>query len=284
MRLRYGYNTNGFANHALPDIITILSALSYDGIALTLDHAHCYPHIPDTIGLERLHAQLRTHELAVVIETGARFLLDPWQKHEPTLVSREGRDRRIQFLKQAIDIAAFLDAEAVAFFSGVRRADVSPQEAEQFFLAGCEAVLRYASEKHVIMALEPEPGMFVESMAQFERYDRLLDHPNLKLTLDVGHLFCTEQAGTEAEIIEQFGQKIVNIHIEDIKERTHHHLPFQEGTIDFEPILKAIKKIGYRGLVNVELSRDSHRAPDMARQSIQFLTSVEQSIERGNAT
>ena len=37
MRLRYGYNTNGMANHRLDEALRLLADLGYDGCALTLD-------------------------------------------------------------------------------------------------------------------------------------------------------------------------------------------------------------------------------------------------------
>ena len=48
-----------------------------------------------------------------VIETGARFLLDPREKHEPTLVSsdRADRARRIAFYRHAVDCAAELGSD-----------------------------------------------------------------------------------------------------------------------------------------------------------------------------
>ena len=50
-----------------------------------------------------LVADLHARGLGCVIETGARFLLDPRAKHEPTLVtaSPEGRARRVDFLFRA---------------------------------------------------------------------------------------------------------------------------------------------------------------------------------------
>ena len=278
MTLRLGYNTNGFSNHALSDVIDIVSTLGYDGLAIALDHAHCNPFTMSADAITSLRQSLKSRNLSVVIETGARFLLDKWQKHEPTLVSSSGRKQRISFLKKAIDIARQLDAEVVTFFSGIKKSDVTHAEAERFFLEGCAEVLAYGQEKGVVLGLEPEPGMFVDSMSRFEEIERQLDHPWLKLTLDIGHLFCTEPAGSEADIIEQFGSGIVTMHIEDIRNREHFHLPFGDGTINFEPIFRTITHLDYQGLITVELSRDSHRAPDAARQSMDFLQNMISSL------
>jgi L-ribulose-5-phosphate 3-epimerase len=61
------------------------------------------------------------------------------------------------------------------------------------------------------------------------------------------------------------------VHAEDMRRPVHEHLPFGDGEMDYPPILRALREVGYRGLVNVELSRDSHRAPEMARRAIAYL-------------
>ena len=50
--------------------------------------------------------------------------------------------------------------------------------------------------------------------------------------------------------------------LEDIRGRAHEHLPLGEGEIDFPPVLRALAAAGYGGLVTVELSRNSHDAPE----------------------
>jgi sugar phosphate isomerase/epimerase len=47
---------------------------------------------------------------------------------------------------------------------------------------------------------------------------------------------------------------------------------FGEGEIDFPPVLAALAESGYARLVQVELSRHSHMAPQAARQAFEFLT------------
>ena len=61
---------------------------------------------------DALRELLEVHRLRCVVETGARFLLDPLRKHQPTLVSptRAERQRRLDFLVQAVNIASVLRA------------------------------------------------------------------------------------------------------------------------------------------------------------------------------
>ena len=121
-----GYNTNGFAHHDPFEALEILAEIGYRSVALTLDHGPLNPFAADwPANLQRLKETLRRLGLRSVIETGARFLLDPRHKHEPTLVSAErGRaQRRIDFLQRAIDAAAFLDSDCVSLWSGIRRDD-----------------------------------------------------------------------------------------------------------------------------------------------------------------
>jgi sugar phosphate isomerase/epimerase len=129
-----------------------------------------------------------------VIETGARFLLDPRRKHEPTLlaVDAEGRQKRIKFLKLAIDLAAACRAEAVSLWAGVPRPEVLPEQARLFLREGLKQVLDYAQKKHVIIALEPEPGMLIATVDDFKQLK--LEFPALKIALDTAIAWLTTKA------------------------------------------------------------------------------------------
>src|SRR5262245_52870464 len=116
-----GYNTNGFAHHRLEDAIDILAELGYGGIALTLDVHHLDPFAPDLAARTAAVAhRLARHGMRCAIETGARFLLAPRQKHQPTLLSPSAEERavRLDFLKRCVIIAADLNADCVSFWSG----------------------------------------------------------------------------------------------------------------------------------------------------------------------
>ena len=147
MELRFAYNTNGTAHHRMTDAVALVADSGYDGIAVTLDHVCLDPMME---GWERrteaLAQELRRRGLGCVIESGARFLLDPRDKHQPTLVSAtaEGRDCRLAFLRRSLDIAAMLDAEAMAFWAGSPKPEVRAEDAWDWLRAGVEQVLAHA--------------------------------------------------------------------------------------------------------------------------------------------
>lgn len=272
--LRLGYNTNGFNCHSLEAALDIISDLGYRGVALTLDNYVLNPGDPELDRkLDDTKALLEKKSLACVIETGARFLLDPRHKHEPTLISPEaaGRQKRLDFLQSALDIAARLEAEALAFWSGIRQDRVSEHAAWEWLVAGCRRLLEYNAQYGIPLAFEPEPGMFIENLTQYQTLKQHLNHKLWGLTLDLGHAFLTEAAGAAA-CIRKFSMEIKNIHAEDMCRGVHEHLQFGEGQMDYDEIIQALKEIDYTGLVNVELSRHSADAVTAAQRAFEYLT------------
>ena len=268
-----GYNTNGFAHHRLEDAIAILAELGYQGVAITLDHHALNPYAPDVYDqIAGVRSLLRRLGLRCVIETGARFLLDPRRKHQPTLVSArpEDRERRLEFLRLAVDVAHELGADAVSFWSGAPDAPAPEGDLWERLLLGCRALSAYAAPKGVRLAFEPEPGMLIATMEQFEWFEAPGMGRNFGLTLDVGHLHCQGEEPI-AEHIRRWHDLLWNVHIEDMRRGVHEHRMFGEGEMDFPPILRALAEVGYAGGVFVELSRHSHDAVETARRALAFL-------------
>ncbi len=269
--LRFAYNTNGAANHRLHDAVALIADAGYDGVALTLDHHHLDPMEE---GWERraeaLARDLAARRMGAVVETGARFLLDPRRKHEPTLLSEKpgGRARRVSFLQRATDIGAMLGAEAVSFWAGVPNPGLEADLAAGWLRQGVEQVLEHADKRGVAAALEPEPGMLVETLDDWLVLSR--DLPGLKLALDLGHCLVTGEREPPAAVHE-FASDLGTVAIEDMRRGDHTHLPFGEGDMDIPACLGALEAVGFPGLVCVELSRESHRADTMVPRSLAWL-------------
>jgi L-ribulose-5-phosphate 3-epimerase len=271
-----GYNTNGMAHHELFDAVTLLAEIGYRSVAITIDHNALPPYGRYTRQrLARLRRLLRQLGMRSVIETGARFLLDRRRKHEPTLVSADpaGRARRVEFYRHAIRCAAELESDCVSIWSGVLRDKLSREQTMARLVTGLEEVLVDAAGQGVTIGLEPEPGMFIDTMAGYEELLWCVDATNLRLTLDVGHLHCQGEVPV-ADHIHRWSSRLVNVHLEDMRRGVHEHLMFGQGEIDFPPVFEALAEVGYQGGIHVELSRHSHEAPEAARRAFDFLKPI----------
>jgi D-psicose/D-tagatose/L-ribulose 3-epimerase len=272
--LRFAYNTNGVANHRLDDALSLVADSGYDGVALTLDHHHLDPYAPDfDAALERFARRLRELGLGCVVETGARFLLDPRNKHEPTLVTRdpEGRARRVDFLTRALRVAAATGADAMSFWAGVPKPGVGREEAWGWLRDGVAEVVHRAERMGAVAALEPEPGMLVETVDDYRRLKAEI--PGLRLALDTGHCLVTGEREPEVAVRE-FAAELGTVALEDMRRGEHVHLPFGEGDMDVPAVLAALREVGFDRLVCVELSRDAHRADTMVPAAIRHLRSL----------
>ncbi len=283
-----GYNTNGLTDVDAIQAIDLLHSIGYDGIGLSLDQGMLNPFAADfDRQLRRTADRLRQLGLRSVVETGARFLLDPEVKHEPTLVSADpaGWARRVDFLCRAIDVAATLGSDCVSLWSGTVRDGAGNREAMDRLVRGLTQVLDHADRQNIRLAFEPEPAMFIDTMDRFSDLltaldARGVDSSRLKLTIDIGHLHCQGELPI-ADNLRQWANRLVNVHLEDMRYGVHEHLMFGDGEIDFLPVIAALAEIGYAGVVAVELTRHAHVGPQAARQAYRFLRPLFDAVAAG---
>ncbi|MER7715600.1 sugar phosphate isomerase/epimerase family protein [Streptomyces flaveolus] len=272
--LRFGYGTNGLTDLRLDDALALLADLGYDGVGLTLDHMHLDPLAPGLPARTRRVAhRLDALGLDVTVETGARYVLDPRRKHGPSLLDPdpEARARRTDLLVRAVRVAADLGAHAVHCFSGVTPPGTDEDTAWKRLAESLAPVLDAADDAGVPLAVEPEPGHLLATLADFHVLRRTLGDPgNLGLTLDLGHCQCLEPL-PPADCVREAAPWLRHVQIEDMRRGVHEHLPFGDGEIDFPPVLEALAATGYQGLTVVELPRHSHAGPHFAEHSLPFL-------------
>jgi sugar phosphate isomerase/epimerase len=265
-----GYNTNGFGFHRLEDAIEIIADQGYRCVALSLDVHHLDPFNCTPAEVNAVAAQLGRLNLGCVIETGARFLLDPRRKHRPTLID-DDPSARVHFLHRAAEIAEDLGAFCLSYWSGARPEGTDVPDKGLFERLACqvEHVENLCKTHGVRAALEPEPGMLVATMADYERLCAMLEfRPGL--TLDIGHLKCLEQEEPH-EYLSRYQDVLYNVQLDDMHPGRHQHLFFGEGSVDFAPVFAALSEIGYAGPACVELSDSSRNAVETARLAMDFL-------------
>lgn len=284
-RLRYAYNTNGLTSHRLDDALALLADCGYDGVALTLDVAHHDPFAPE-LGRRTaaLADRLRGLGLGSVVETGARFLLDPRRKHRPTLISADpaGRARRVAFLRTCVDVAADLGSEAVSFWAGVPARDQDRDEAWRWLGDGVREVVGHARDRGVVCAVEPEPGMLVEDCDDWMRLALDVggasgatgESSGITLALDTGHCIVSGR-WTPDDAVREFAPLLGAVAVEDMPRGVHEHRAPGEGDMDLPAVLAALRAVRHPGLVSFELSRDAHRADVLVPSALETIRTME---------
>lgn len=268
-----GYNTNGFAHHKIEDALQILAEIGYRSIAFTLDYNTVEPFAANAIARAReLGKMAQDLGLNLVIETGARFLLDPRRKHQPTLLSKQASDRkkRADFLLGCAELGLAMGSNTLSFWSGKPDFEAAEDSYWELLIEQCVLISNKVENSGMKIAFEPEPGMFIDTMSKFEELHKAISHSKFGLTLDIGHLECMNEMPLLPHL-EKWSSVLWNIHLEDMRQGVHDHLPPGEGSIDFGKVFAGLNEIKYEGGVHWELSRHSHDAVETARKCRQFM-------------
>jgi len=72
-------------------------------------------------------------------------------------------------------------------------------------------------------------------------------------------------------VIRRHAPRLVLVQLDDCKLGEHVHRMFGEGDLDLPAALGALLEVGFDGVAAVELSRDSHRGPEAAREALERL-------------
>lgn len=125
----------------------------------------------------------------------------------------------------------------------------------------------------VTICLEPLPAPeadFVLTLAEASQIVGQIDHPNLKTMLDIKS--ASSENNPIPELIRQYHPIISHVHANDANRRGPGF-----GDTDFVPIVRALKEVGYRGPVSIEVFDYSPDPITIAQTSLEYLKSCEMS-------
>src|SRR5262249_56144411 len=118
------------------------------------------------------------------------------------------------------------------------------QAAVKLFVEMLKPVVAHAEKEQVLLLIEPEPGLLIETVDQYLELMQHFTSPFIALNYDIGHAFCVKD--DPATTIPRVAKYIRHFHFEDIAAtRVHHHMVPGTGAIDFAATLRSIRSIGY---------------------------------------
>jgi sugar phosphate isomerase/epimerase len=255
---RLAFSTNAYLKFSFAEAVRRLAAIGYRGIEIMADVPHAWPAYLLDEQKRAIRQALADQQLAIsninafmmnaVSDARQRYWHPSWIEPD-----RHYRQIRIDHTRRSLTLARELGAPSITTEpGGPVEAGASWSAALQLFVEALKPVAEHAEEEGVLLLIEPEPELLIETADQFLELMQHIDSPAVGLNFDVGHFYC---AGDEpAQTVHRLAPFIRHFHLEDIAStRVHHHLIPGDGAIDFAATFQAIKEIGYQGWITIEL-------------------------------
>lgn len=271
---KFSFNSTTLRDMDVFSALRNIKDYGYDGVELTLNDSHLHPLTSSTQRARDIRQFCQDNAINIVCLAagGDRLLSDV--RYEPSLIcaSPSGRAQRLDLLRRTMDIARVIEAPVVNFNSGLPTDLVDRQQATEHLQEAVSALL--ADADGLILVLEPEPDFFIGTTTAAIDLITTVNHPNLRLNLDIGHVFCSEANPYEA--IDRALPFSRHVHIEDIKNRIHHHEIPGDGDIDFLRVAASVKKAGYQHFISVELHHHNDRWKRALGESLAYLRALDE--------
>jgi sugar phosphate isomerase/epimerase len=269
------FSTNAFKKNTLAEAIDAIAKIGYTGVEIMADVPHAHPASFSRKQRDETKSQLASLNLKVSnINAFTHFAHG--DTYHPTWIEDDAskRDVRIAHTQASIDLAAELGASTVSLQPGgpMIGTSITRPLAGERFAEGIARLLPRARQYNITLAVEPEPGLFIETAKEYLAFknEYFRDEPLVKMNCDVGHLFCVNE--DPAAVIRSMAGHVAHVHLEDIgSNRVHQHLTPGKGVINFQSIFSALNDIAYSGWVTVELYPYETTAAGVAKLAFEHL-------------
>ncbi len=283
---KLAFSTNAFKKNTLNEAVDAIAGIGYAGVELMADLHHAYPPVMNAAARRDLVKRIADLEMKPS-NLNAFTLFACGDTYHPTWIEEDGlaRQRRIDHTIACIDLAAEVGIQTISLQPGgpLIGTDLTRDEAGKRYADGLAKVAPAAKARGIILGIEPEPGLFIETAGEYldfkTRYFPTDD--TIKMNCDIGHLYCVGDDPTQ--VIRTMANQIAHVHLEDIgANRVHQHLAPGKGVIDFRSIFSALYDIGYTGWTTVELYPYETTAAGVAKLAYEYLTRISPNDETRN--
>lgn len=249
-KIKLAFRTSGFKKKDIFTALKIIRGAGYDGVELCLEHPDLHPAILNSKGINKIKGYME----AIEIETAA--------------VSYHGKldslEEKFRLSAEGMRICKDFGFPFI-IISSVKRGKKKRDTEFMEFLKFMKRLCKLASRRNILIALEPEPDTVIHGTEEMERLFEGVQSDYLKVNLDIGHCFITE--GEIYKTVKSLNDRIIHIHIDDIKDVVHEHLIPGEGDIDFRRVFSALEDINYKGFWTIDLFDILEKCEEITKKS-----------------
>ena len=282
--MNLAFSSNAYQRFSIEETIRRIAGLGYAGLELLADVPHAWPAGLLEERKQAIRDCLEKHGLAISNVNGFMMnaVADPRQPYwHPSWIEPDPSYRAIrrEHTKRALKLAAELGAPSIQTEPGGPLAEGQTWEkAARLFYDELMPCVEVAEKEQVVLLIEPEPGLLIETFEQYLEFAGRIDSPWVALNFDIGHAFCVGQ--DPQDWIPKMAPHTRHYHVEDIAaDRSHQHLIPGRGAIDLQATLRAVAASGYDGWITVELYPYLDDPDAAGREAKAFLEAVCQKLD-----
>ncbi len=244
----------GFPNNPRKDILEEIEWIGkngFDFVDLFLEEDQA---IPEKIDIEKVKKLLQKHNLEAVGHTAWYLPIG-----SPVKLLREAA---VSEAKRCFEIFSKLSVKYVTIHSNWPSRMFSEKEGIEFQAETLRKIVKVAKEYNLEIVFEPIEG----EKDNIENVSEILKKvPGLYLHIDIGHanLFGRKPE----EFIKKFHEKLKHVHLNDNDGKGDLHLPMGAGIIDWENLIKTLKK-HYDGTITLEIFSEDRDYVLMSRDKL----------------
>lgn len=255
-----------------------LKRCGYDGIELAAE-----PHRLDIVECSKLldEYNLDCPSLCGIFDVSRDLTAD-----------KEAGEKAVQYIKDSVDFAVKVGAKIMIVVPSpvgrcVKPEGITMEKLTENAVQNVRRAADYAGERGVKLAIEAinrYETYFVNTLAKGMDFVKAVDHPSVGIMADLFHMNIEEASLVDS--LYMVRDKLLHVHIADNTREAA-----GMGQIDFKEVLRALKRIGYKGYLTmefmyrladpyraVEISTQTGRMDRYARQAIDYIRMMEESI------
>ena len=197
--IRLSYCTFGLTQLPFLEAIDAVEKAGYPGVEISFHRDQFNPFELTSEDIAAVRRHFDSVALKPACVATASHFFTPSRPHEPSLMCPDlaGRKRRIDLVQRGIQVARQLGVPLVTFGSGFIREEhlvdpsIDPRALLVDSIQRCLAGIRDGED--MTLLIEPEPGMYIETLDQAISLVDEVASPHFQLHLDLCHIYCSEQ-------------------------------------------------------------------------------------------
>lgn len=168
------------------------------------------------------------------------------------------RKKSLEMMQKAIDLAVDLGIHNIQLAGYDVFYEDKTMQSRELFVENLAKCVHMAAKKMVMLSIETMDDPFINSITTIDHYKTQVRSPWLQAYPDLGNLSAWPNNDVPAQL-EDHVDEVVAVHLKDTRAVTpdfkgqFKNVPFGDGCVDFEGLLRALVRLNYNGSYTIEM-------------------------------